>query len=590
MVELVTGVTTASHGLTQNRDWRKFEQAFQLVDYLLSNTDRQQGYSQSPASQALLNDALDTAQVGVAFVSLTGQVTYFNQKFAEIWKISPGILFAQKHSQYLAYCRTQVKDPAVFCDYIEQLNEQPRAAGIATVELKDGRAIEQCFQPQRLGQQVIGRVWGYAETGSPQTAQAHSYQKKAVQKEAVLEKAQMSPNLLTHFMAWAADTSTIIFTVESSGDHTSKQHFISYANPAAEKATGYARSEMRQDAQFSKLAEQTLQPAAAQNGECLITIKSGQQRWLQYSKQMLTVNHQPLTVLVMTDVTSLKQKNLYLSQQLAQEKSLTQQRLQLSAHIVHRALSSLNIVSMTADALEMYDTHWNETQKRNYLLKIRVAFERLHQLVKKMNDIGQLGTDKSGLSFSRDSSATDGSVKSNSIADSLASDKPSAQSLVSIDSVPIDSVPVDVYKVCCDLVETFKGTYREHAFVSLNTADHTTVGIDENLLQSIITSLLDNAGKYSSNSLIKLVFSRKGNSIALRVQDSGIGVPPSECDRLFDPFYRASNVGDIVGLGLGLTIAKASTDVLAGQIKLVSAVDSGTVATVVLPVAVLPVA
>lgn len=580
MVELITGVTAASHGLTQNRDWRKFEQAFQLVDYLLSNTDRQQGYSQSPASQALLNDALDTAQVGVVFVSLTGQVTYFNQKFAEIWKISPGILFAQKHSQYLAYCRTQVKDPAVFCDYIEQLNEQPRAAGIATVELKDGRSIEQCFRPQRLDQQVIGRVWGYAETSSPPAAQVPSYQ-----KEAVLEKAQLSPNLLTHFMAWAADTSTIIFTVESSGNHTSKQHSISYANPAAEEATGYARSEMRQDAQFSKLAEQTLQPAAAQNGECLITTKSGQRRWLQYSKQMLTVNPQPLTVLVMTDVTSLKQKNLYLSQQLAREKSLTQQRLQLSAHIVHRALSSLNIVSMTADALEMYDTHWNETQKRNYLLKIRVAFERLHQLVKKMNDIGQLGTDKSYLSFSRDNSATDGSVKSNSIADSLASDKPSAQSLVSIDPVPIDPVPVDVYKVCCDLVENFKGTYREHAFVSLNTAEHTTVGIDENLLRSIIASLLDNAGKYSSNSLIKLVFSRKRNSIALRVQDSGIGVPPSECDRLFDPFYRASNVGDIVGLGLGLTIAKASTDVLAGQIKLVSAVDSGTVATVVLPVA-----
>ncbi|MGB3296315.1 MAG: HAMP domain-containing sensor histidine kinase [Phormidesmis sp.] len=430
----------------------RFEQVFRLMDGLLSGAHSSQSFSQSQVSHAL-----EDTEVGVVFVSLAGRVTYCNKKFLALWQVPPGILCAQKYSQCIAYYRTQLKEPDAFCDDIEQLNEQPYAAGMTTLELKDGRVFEQCFRPQSLEQQLIGRVWGYAEIGAAPMALS------APEAEAVLQQ----------------DT-----------------------------------------------------------------------------------------------VALLRKKNLYLQQQITKERALTQLRLRLSAQVVHRALSSLNFVSMTSDALEIYYDRWTETQRKNYLVQIRTAFKWLHQLINTLSDVCQLGTSQPDSPFRM----ANGSKADDSTVDALATNDRNTGELLS------EPAFVDVYKVCCDLVEDFKRMYREHAFVSLNAADRAVAQVDESLLRTILTSLLENASKYSSNGLVKLVFSRRESNITLQVQDTGIGVPPSECDQLFDPFYRASNVGDIAGLGLGLTIAKASSDVLDGQIKLVSQAGSGTVVTVVLPV------
>ena len=69
---------------------------------------------------------------------------------------------------------------------------------------------------------------------------------------------------------------------------------------------------------------------------------------------------------------------------------------------------------------------------------------------------------------------------------------------------------------------------------------------------------MDNAVKYTrpgDRINVKLKNTARGGC-ALVVADTGIGVPKGDEEKIFDRFYRASNVGEIQGTGLGLAIGK----------------------------------
>jgi two-component system, cell cycle sensor histidine kinase and response regulator CckA len=69
----------------------------------------------------------------------------------------------------------------------------------------------------------------------------------------------------------------------------------------------------------------------------------------------------------------------------------------------------------------------------------------------------------------------------------------------------------------------------------------------------------------------------------VEIEDSGVGIPPSELGRVFDPFYTTKAVG--VGTGLGLSICHAIVDALGGSIELESEPGKGTIARITLPAA-----
>ena len=73
------------------------------------------------------------------------------------------------------------------------------------------------------------------------------------------------------------------------------------------------------------------------------------------------------------------------------------------------------------------------------------------------------------------------------------------------------------------------------------------------------------------------------NEITIRVRDQGIGIPEEDQEKLFQPFYRAANVGTVGGTGLGLAIVKQAVDAHGGTIGLTSEMGVGTTVTLVLP-------
>jgi two-component system NtrC family sensor kinase len=74
------------------------------------------------------------------------------------------------------------------------------------------------------------------------------------------------------------------------------------------------------------------------------------------------------------------------------------------------------------------------------------------------------------------------------------------------------------------------------------------------------------------------------SQVIFRVTDQGAGIPQHEQARIFEKFYRASNVPDEVGgSGLGLAIVKSIVDSHQGRIWVESAIDKGSTFFVVLP-------
>lgn len=120
------------------------------------------------------------------------------------------------------------------------------------------------------------------------------------------------------------------------------------------------------------------------------------------------------------------------------------------------------------------------------------------------------------------------------------------------------------------------------------TAD--AVFADPNMLRHILHNLLSNAIKYSPDGgLIKLTLRREsddelGMAAVIAVSDQGVGVPEADHDQLFESFYRAGNVKNIQGHGLGLSIVRESVLRHGGRVSFSSTVGGGSTFTVVLPV------
>jgi len=86
-------------------------------------------------------------------------------------------------------------------------------------------------------------------------------------------------------------------------------------------------------------------------------------------------------------------------------------------------------------------------------------------------------------------------------------------------------------------------------------------------LQQVLFNLLSNAIKYSDNSS-KVIFRLKESNtkILIEVIDEGIGIPKEDQSHLFEEFFRARNVGEREGSGLGLNITKRIIDAHKGRI------------------------
>lgn len=105
-------------------------------------------------------------------------------------------------------------------------------------------------------------------------------------------------------------------------------------------------------------------------------------------------------------------------------------------------------------------------------------------------------------------------------------------------------------------------------------------------LQEILENLIDNAVRYSTpGGRVTIEASAHGSEIVLSVSDTGIGIPKSEQDRIFERFYRtdAARSRESGGTGLGLSIVKHLIEAQGGRIQLESELGRGSTFRIFLP-------
>jgi signal transduction histidine kinase len=112
---------------------------------------------------------------------------------------------------------------------------------------------------------------------------------------------------------------------------------------------------------------------------------------------------------------------------------------------------------------------------------------------------------------------------------------------------------------------------------------------DPNQLHRAIAILVDNALKYSDEgSQVDLGLSLEDGRVAISVTDRGCGIPEAEIPHIFDRFFRAQGSSRADGTGLGLALAHEITDHLGGEIQVRSRPGSGSIFSVLLPLAAHP--
>lgn len=110
---------------------------------------------------------------------------------------------------------------------------------------------------------------------------------------------------------------------------------------------------------------------------------------------------------------------------------------------------------------------------------------------------------------------------------------------------------------------------------------------DPNALERILYHLLDNAIKFSpTNGRVRIYFRQHDGQLHITIEDNGIGISPENLRKIFDYFYQVDFRLERAygGMGLGLTIVKLLLDATGGQIRVESAVGSGSRFTVSFPI------
>ena len=112
-----------------------------------------------------------------------------------------------------------------------------------------------------------------------------------------------------------------------------------------------------------------------------------------------------------------------------------------------------------------------------------------------------------------------------------------------------------------------------------------TITTDHQRLQQVLRNIISNAIKFTSRGEVFIYFSFQDGRLAIKIVDTGIGIPVTEQSSIFEPFHQAdsSTSRKYGGTGLGLSISRDLIKLLEGEITLESNPKKGSVFTVLIP-------
>ena len=108
------------------------------------------------------------------------------------------------------------------------------------------------------------------------------------------------------------------------------------------------------------------------------------------------------------------------------------------------------------------------------------------------------------------------------------------------------------------------------------------LAVHADAIQKILTRLMSNALKFTEQGSIKIRLRINNEELSIAIEDTGIGIPPEHQEKIFERFYKVDSFKQ--GIGLGLTVARRTAELLDGTLTLDGTYTSGARFVLTLPV------
>lgn len=248
---------------------------------------------------------------------------------------------------------------------------------------------------------------------------------------------------------------------------------------------------------------------------------------------------------ILQDLSERKEMEQALRDSRAQAVAANAEKTTLLSSVAHEFRTPISLLYSSLDILERYGARLNQEQRRTQKQYLRNAVNQLKHLV------------DTTLAFNRTGGARHA----------------------------IKPTPVDLGEFCATICREVRSVWsRDHDFQVEISPQTGSMLIDEALFRHIVENLLTNAFLYTpQGGRIRFQAEPRGDQLWLEVTDQGLGIVDEDLPRIFDAFFRGSNVGANRGLGLGLNIVKATVERLGGNITLTSQPGRGTTFRIILP-------
>jgi len=328
-----------------------------------------------------------------------------------------------------------------------------------------------------------------------------------------------------------------------------------FLNPAWEAMTGYGVKDTLgnpclayfEGPELDALSEVFDGERTACRSEVRLRTRNGSVRWMALFAQSLQEEAGTLAGVVGTlhDITERKRMEQQTREALRRERELNRLKSSVVSMVSHEFRTPLSTIRSSAEMLGEFFDEWSPEKRKKYVDRIHRQIDRMSRLLGDVITTSKLDAEH---------------------------DEPS----------PMEVDLRRFQREVADEVRAHLGTDRSVDVEMKDVPEQLMV--DPDLLHHIASNLLSNALKYSpEDTEVSVTWQVQGETLSLQVADQGIGIPASDKEHLFRAFFRASNVENAEGSGLGMTIVKRAVDVYGGTIAVDSSSGRGTTFDVTLP-------
>ncbi|RPE12725.1 sensor histidine kinase [Chitinophaga lutea] len=222
---------------------------------------------------------------------------------------------------------------------------------------------------------------------------------------------------------------------------------------------------------------------------------------------------------------------------LEKEKELNEIKSRFVSMASHEFRTPLSAILSSAALIGKYPALEDQPRREKHVFKIREAVIHLNELLEDFLSLGRIEEGK----------------------------------------IHVHPEKISLHSFAIETVEEVQGLLKSGQVLHPEVDKTLEVISDKRLLKHIFVNLLTNASKFSpADTAIEWKLWQENGQINAIVTDHGMGIPEEDKAYLFSSFFRARNVTNIQGTGLGLHIVKRYVDMLHGEISVESSLGRGT--------------